>query len=372
MFSDLNEIQFCETDAAKVESQVLTTHEAITGKKLYPGDPERLFLEGLAALVSQQRMIIDYTGKQNLLGYAGGDYLDHLGVLTDTTRIGPSAAQVSIEYSIAGAMESAVLIPEGSRVTPGGQIYFATTEVTEIPAGETTATVTAECTVAGSKANGFVPGQINKMVDVVEYITSVYNIDMSLGGSDKESDANMQQRIRLAPEKYSTAGPGLGYQYWAKSAHQDILDVSVLSPAPGDIAIYVLMQAGTLPSSAIIEAVQAEVTGEKRRPLSDTVSVAAPVQYPYDVNITYYISMSDSTRAAAIQTAVNRSVDEYIVWQKSKIGRGINPSELIHRVKQAGAKRVEVAHPAAFTPLDFTQVASDGSKTVTYGGLENG
>jgi phage-related baseplate assembly protein len=316
MFSDLNNIKFTETDTAKVESHVLTTHEAITGKKLYPGDPERLFLEGLAGLIAQQRVIIDYAGKQNLLGYAQGDFLDHLGILTDTTRLEASAAKATMRYSIAGPLGFAVLIPEGSRVTPGGQIYFFTTEAAEIPAGDTSVTVTAQCQTAGSDGNGFVAGQINKMVDVVENVTSVVNTDMSLGGSDKESDENMQQRIRLAPEKYSTAGPELGYQYWAQAAHQDILDVSVLSPAPGDVAIYVLMQGGALPPQEILDAVEAEVTAEKRRPLNDNLTISAPDQAAYDVNITYYVGMSDSTRAAAVQTAVNTAVDEYMLWQK--------------------------------------------------------
>ena len=372
MFSDLADISFVDTDTSKVEQNVITMYEAITEKKLYPGDPVRLFLEALAAVIAQQRYHIDYTGKQNLLGYAQGDFLDHLGVLTDTTRLEASAAKATMQYSIAEPLGFAVLIPEGSRVTPGDQIYFATTEAAEIPAGDTSVTVTAQCQTAGSAGNGFVAGQINKMVDVVENITSVANTDTSLGGSDEEADENMQQRIRLAPEKYSTAGPELGYQYWAQAAHQDILDVSVVSPTPGDVVIYVLMQGGALPAQEILDAVEAEVTAEKRRPLNDSLTVSAPDQVAYDVHITYYIGTSDSTRAAAIQTAVNNAVDEYILWQKSKIGRDINPSELVRRVQQAGAKRVEVTSPGSFQALNLAEVAADGSRTVTYGGLEDG
>ncbi|MCF7936831.1 MAG: baseplate J/gp47 family protein [Synergistales bacterium] len=371
MFSDLDNIQFTETDTAKVESYVLTTHEAITGKKLYPGDPERLFLEGLAALIAQQRVIIDYTGKQNLLGYAQGNFLDHLGVLTDTTRLEASAAKATMQYSIAEPLGFAVLIPAGSRVTPGGQIYFATTEAAEIPAGDTSVTVTAQCQTAGSDGNGFVAGQINKMVDVVENITSVANTDTSLGGSDEEADDNFRQRIRLAPEKYSTAGPYHAYVYWAQTAHQDIADVSVLSPTPGQVNLYVLMTGGELPQQTHLDDVEEIVSSDKRRPLTDQVSVQAPAQVSFDVDITYYISTNDAGIAASIQDAVQDAVDAYILWQKTKIGRDINPSDLIRRIQQAGAKRVEVTSPAAFQTLDLSEVAADGTKTVTYGGLED-
>jgi len=68
---------------------------------------------------------------------------------------------------------------------------------------------------------------------------------------------------------------------------------------------------------------------------------------------------------------VNNAVSEYVVWQKSKIGRSINPSELVRKVMQAGAKRVEVTSPV-YTDLNDTQVAVEGSISVTYGGLEDG
>lgn len=53
---DLPDISFVETDASRVERDVITTYEAITEKSLYPGDPVRLFLESLAYLIAQQRL----------------------------------------------------------------------------------------------------------------------------------------------------------------------------------------------------------------------------------------------------------------------------------------------------------------------------
>jgi phage-related baseplate assembly protein len=370
MLGDLPEIEFVETDASRVESSVITTYEAIAEKNLRPGDPVRLFLESLAYLIAQQRSLIDYAAKQNLLAYARGDYLDHLGILTDTQRLPAQAAKTTMKFSIAEAMDSAVLIPEGTRATPGDQVYFATAEAAEIPAGDTSVTVTAECTTAGAEANGCLAGQINRLVDPVSHVTSVENTTTSLGGTDKESDDNFRQRIRLAPEKYSSAGARLGYRYWAKEAHQDILDVSVLSPVPGEVEIYVLMEDGELPGQEVLDAVDEQVNADRRRPLSDYVSVHAPEQIGYDIDITYYISTGDATRAKSIQTAVENAVSAYRKWQRVSIGRDINPSELIRRIQQAGAKRVDVDAPA-YAALDKTQVAAESSVNVTYGGLED-
>jgi len=364
------EINFVDIDASSVEQNVITTYEQISGKSLAPGDPVRLFLEALAYLLAQQRSAIDYAAKQNLLAYSEGDFLDHLGRLTDTERLEAKSAQTTLRFEIAEEMESTVLIPEGTRVTPGEQLYFATDETAEISAGDTSVTVSATCKESGSKGNGYVAGQISKLVDPVEHVTSVENTTTSLGGTDQESDENLRERIRLAPEKYSSAGPNLGYRYWALEAHQDIIDVSVLSPAPGQVAVYVLMQGGELPEQSILDDVEAEVSAEKRRPLSDQVSVSAPERVSYDIDLTYYISTADSTRASAIKDAVQQAVDDFVSWQKDAIGRDINPSELIRRVQQAGAKRVRMDSPS-FQSVDDYQVASDGTVSVTYGGLED-
>ena len=330
----------------------------------------RLFLEGLAYLISQQRYIIDHAARQNLLAYAGGDFLDHLGILTDTQRLPAQAARTTMQFSLAEALGSAVTIPQGTRVTPGEQIYFATIETVEIAPGDTSATVTAECQSPGAFANGFVAGQINKMVDLVGHVSSVQNLTTSLGGSDLENDDNFRERIQLSAEKYTNAGSRLSYKYWALDAHQDILDVSVISPEPGHVAVYVLMENGELPSPEILTLVEDSVSGDKTRPLTDFVSVSAPVQVNYDLDVTYYISSANSVQAASIQKNVQDAIDSFLLWQRSAIGRDINPSELISRIQQAGAKRADVASPG-FTALGLAQVAKDVSASVTYGGLED-
>ncbi|MNW67399.1 hypothetical protein D3C74_459810 [compost metagenome] len=65
---------------------------------------------------------------------------------------------------------------------------------------------------------------------------------------------------------------------------------------------------------------------------------------------------------------VTSAVDAYLLWQKSKLGRNINPSELIRRVMTAGALRVDVTSPT-FTEVDTLEVAKDAAVNITYGGL---
>ena len=111
--------------------------------------------------------------------------------------------------------------------------------------------------------------------------------------------------------------------------------------------------------------------GDRRiRPLTDRVVVRAPAVREDDVNMTYYIPSLNKSVGTAIQADVDTAVAIYNTWQTDKIGRDINPSYLIQKVMEAGAKRVVVESPV-FIVLDESTVAKTGTVAVTFGGVED-
>ncbi len=367
----LPEISFCETDSEKTEAAVISIYERLTETTLYPGDPVRLFLEALAAVVIQQRFLIDFSAKQNLVAYASGDYLDHLGALMDTPRLQESPARVQVRFSLDAPLAFAVAIPKETRVTPDRNIFFATESATEIPAGETSVDVWASCQTDGADGNGFLVGQINKLVDPVSYVARASNVTASSGGADVETDTRYRKRILAAPRSFSVAGPAGAYIHWAKTAHQEIVDVSVRSPSPGVVEVRPLMLNGALPDHAILAAVEDIFADNQIRPLTDQVVVLAPEPVNYDLTVDYYIAREQAAVSGQIRTAVAKAVQEFQTWQSEKLGRDINPSELAKRMITAGAKRVVTASPV-FQVLAVYQVARLGTVTLNYGGLEDG
>ena len=102
-----------------------------------PGDPVRLFLESLAYVISDQNSLIDLAGKQNLLAYARGGHLDHLGAPMGVIRIQPQPARTTVRFGVDEALAFAVPIPAGTRVTTqSGGVMFATLSDAVLPAGE--------------------------------------------------------------------------------------------------------------------------------------------------------------------------------------------------------------------------------------------
>ena len=369
--SSLPEITFAEKSVQTIESNIITAYEAVAERTLYPGDPVRLFLETIAAIIVQQRTLIDYSAKQNLLAYSSGDVLDHIGVLVGTTRINASAAITTLRFTLSAAQASVITIPAGTRAATEDGLTFATNVAATILAGSTSADIAATCTDVGTAGNDLAVGQINKMVDLIAYVASVTNTTTSEGGAAIEDDDDYRERIHLAPESFSVAGPTGAYEYWAKTASSLIVDVSVISPTPGVVEIRPLLSGGVIPGTELLEAVDSVVNDINIRPLTDQVGVLAPTAVSYDVVLTYYIASSNSALVSSIQAAVTTAIAAYVLWQKSKLGRDINPSELIARIMAAGAKRVAVTTPV-YTAISASSVAVAGTVTATYGGLENG
>lgn len=346
-------------------------YKAITGKDvvLDRADPMSLILYALSIQVYQALLYVDKTGKQDLLKYSYGAYLDNLAAMKGIAREQAKPSRAMIRFTLSGIQPSTVEIPEGTRVT-NGEVYFQTESHAEIPSGESSVDVAAECMTSGVVGNNLEVGEINILVDPVPYVAKVANTEPTTGGADIEDDDTLKDRIYIAPSKYSVAGPEESYRYWVKTYNSNISDVLIYSDDPVDVVIEFIMNDGELPSESMLLGVQKFLSDEQIRPLTDRVTVKAPETVEYKVNVKYFVNQSDLKKADTIKTAVNAAVDDYIQWQRSKIGRDINPSQLIQQMVSAGAKRVEVALPV-FQVIGKANVAKLSSKTVTYGGLED-
>ena len=331
----------------------------------------RMELYAAAAQIYQAMQYIDRQGKQSILKYSYSDFLDNLAIFKGVTRNPATPATTTLRFTLSAERDTATGIPQGTRVSTAGSIYFSTDVYAEIPAGSTTVDVPATCTVAGTDGNGFAAGELATIVDPIPYVASVTNTTATEGGAEIESDDDLAERVFLAPGAYSTAGPEDGYLYHAKAYSAAIGDVVATSEqAAGTVYIVFIMADGSTPGEEMIEGLEEYLQGKTIRPMTDLVRVAAPQEVQYTINLTYYINRSDSAKAVTIQAEVAKAVDNYKAWQRA-IGRDINPSQLVRMVMDAGAKRVMVTEPE-YTPVDAIKVSAlQGDAVINYGGLED-
>lgn len=377
--SKLPDITFAEKDVEIILNDMINGYENAhyeqTGEQitLYPGDKRRIFLYSQALREFQLRQLIDYSAKQNLLKYSSGDFLDNLGAWWNAERLGAKFATVTEQFNLSAAQTSIQKIPKGTRASASTSngIYFATTEDIEVPVGSTSITVVLTCTTAGIVGNDFIPGEIKVLSDPLPWIASITNVDTSQGGADIQNDDSFREDIHESPEGFSVAGPSKAYEHFAKKYNQSITDVKAWSPSPGCVDVIVLLTGGEIPTPTFLHGLYDFLSDKSKRPLNDKLTTSAPEEINYDINITYYILKDDSTNVSTIQINVNKAIQDYILWQRSKIGRSINIDELKTRIKKAGANRSVITSPI-YTKLTSTQIAVPSTNiSITYGGLED-
>ena len=367
---DVSPISFATADPDEIDVEVVATVEKLLGRKLERADPLRIYLRAVELLLLQIRLLVDRVAKQNLLAFAEGEYLERLGDLVGVERLPATAAWTTVEVTLSTPREAPTVIKKNTRVTAGDEIYFALDEPLIFLAGEVTKACRATCTVTGEVGNNYAVGEINQIVDPQAFLQSIQNVTPSAGGSDVESDDNLRERIHEAPEAYSCAGSEGAYQFHTKSVSALISDVAVDSETPGTVQVYPLMKGGELPTQEILDAVDEYLNKRTVRPLTDQLSIRVPTINEYELDLSYWISREDVTAAAEIQAAAEVAVQDFIEWQRSKLGRDLNPSRLIHMLLTAGVKRVEVRSPQ-FAATDKFTVSIPSSVTATFAGLED-
>lgn len=379
-----SDYEFIQTDATALVNTLIAAYEKLTGVTVQPASPERLFIAWVADIIVQTRVAINYAANQNIPSRAVGENLDALAELFYTQqRPGAKAASCTVSFSISEPQMSAVLIPAGTRITDAANtLIWETVSDAYIVAGEASVDVMARCQEAGTAGNGYVAGQLNTVVDVFPYYVTCSNITATDGGTNAATDEEFFELLKASEDAYSTAGPMGAYEYWAKSVSTEIADVKAICPIKdgeiqaGHVAIFALMDDGTIATDTIKDLILTACNDDKVRPLTDLVSVEDPSVVPYDITLTYYISRDTTTAASEIQAQVEAAVDSYVAWQCARLGRDINPSKLVSMLMATGIKRVDVSAPV-FQRLNdggdhaVPEVASIRNLTISSGGYED-
>lgn len=359
-------LDFIETKPKELYEKSIATLQKLLGEPLLQGDERRIFLESFIPIILGLKNDINFTGNQNLLKFASGRYLDAIGDMFNVYRFPANEAQAKVSFFIANSLNFDVAIPKGTRVTADGKIFFATNAVAKIAAGKTDVQVNVFAAVRGKAPNGLTIGQINALVDLVPYVVGVSSVEESFGGTDVEDDDNYRERIRISPERFSTAGPSGSYEFYALSASPLVCDVYVVSPTPGDVDVYIVSSATTVPDDNLTQLVEKALSADMVRPLTDFVHVKPAIVKPYDIEVVYFNVDDSKISDTNLAQTVAKEIENFTQRNKKKMGGAINPDELKFEILKAGAYRVEVLSPE-YTPLLGNEVAVAQKVTVRKG-----
>jgi phage-related baseplate assembly protein len=378
--------EFISRKAEAIRAEIIKLYEELSGKTLQPGQPEMLLIDMMAYRETILRTGIQAAAVQNLVQFSSAPVLDYLGDIVGVKRLQAEPATCTLKFKNNGYSD--IIVQSGFRVASAdGAIVFETTEEKYLNAqagnGATPFIyIQAEATEAGVAGNGYAIGTINAALDQATYETGgdpvptsvivIENSTLTVGGTDTEQDAGLRERILLAPNAFSVAGPTEAYRYWARTASADIKDVEVVSPTPGTVNIVILPTIDADRSSGADAereaAVLATVSAERVRPLCDTVTTDHATEVP--VIITVNVIRRSATPAIQLQPLLEAALANLILAGRSEFGKSILKNEIIATFMNiAGVYNVTVVAPTSDITIGATSVWIDDASSVSITGV---
>lgn len=184
-----------------------------------------------------------------------------------------------------------------------------------------------------------------------------------------ESDEDFRRRIQLAPEGLSVAGPEGAYIFHTLSAHVDVLDASVHSPAPAEVVVTVLSRQGDgTPDASLLAAVESTLLNGNVRPLTDHVTVAAAQVQPYEIRAE--LTTFNGPDSGLVIAEANRRVEQFRS-QSQRLDRDVPLSALYAVLHVEGVQRVKLISPAADIVVDAQSAAFCTGVVITHVGTND-
>ena len=155
------DIDFVPETTEEILEELVDTYEQVlseeTGQaeKLPVASREKIILNTMAYELSVLAQLFNDRAKQNLPKYSRGDFLEVLASFWGLTRRQASPALGEAEFTLSAVREDDILIPKGTRVSPGDKLFFETDEDLIIRSPSLTGRVGITCQQAGAVGNGF-------------------------------------------------------------------------------------------------------------------------------------------------------------------------------------------------------------------------
>lgn len=129
-----------------------------------------------------------------------------------------------------------------------------------------------------------------------------------------EADEVYRQRLAVAPEAWSTAGPEGAYVFFGYTASGEVLDLAVYSEDDGvclapEVQVVLLSRVGDgTASPELLATVRTALRRKDIRPLADLVTVRSAEPLPFNVHVTLKVD-GGASKALVVEAATHRITD---------------------------------------------------------------
>lgn len=156
-----------------------------------------------------------------------------------------------------------------------------------------------------------------------------------------ESDDSLRERVQMAMEGLSVAGPRNAYIFHARSADGRVADASATSPSPAEAVVTVQSALGNGTANAeLLAIVAAYLSDEDRRPVADRLTVQSATVIDYTVTAVLHLNTVGPEAEAIRAEAEARLVA--LVTKRSRLGMSVHRSALDAALHIEGVRKVEL------------------------------
>lgn len=197
----------------------------------------------------------------------------------------------------------------------------------------------------------------------LDNLAAFYGVTRQPGESDDALRARTIDRIMGS----SSAGGASWYRYHAMSADPLVRDVSVSSPAPGQVLVSVLSTAGNgAASPALLAAVEDVVQSDSVRVVTDTVTVTGATIST--VPVTAQIYLYPDTPSSVFDGLQAQLVAAFAA--AAGLGWDVTRSWLTAQLHPSGVQRVVLSAPAADVVCGPSTMPALGAISLTLAGRD--
>ena len=182
----------------------------------------------------------------------------------------------------------------------------------------------------------------------------------------KEEDDPFRERIQLAFEGLTTAGPRNSYILHARNASGLVADATAESPSPCCVTVTVLSSEGEgVASPELLATVATELNDENVRPLTDFVTVQGAQIIHYSITAILHMDGAGPEGDASLAEAIKR-LAKWINPRK-RLGVEVARSAVDAQLHVAGVSRVELTEWVDLAPTKAQAAYCTGYSVVLAG-----
>ncbi len=294
----------------EILSRMVNKYEELSGGAVNEESDIMLRLRVLSGELYNSYVAGEFIKRQMFVTTATGEYLDKHALSRGLYRKEAEKASGEVTFSVEVASLTDIVIDKGTVVSTSGEdaASYVTDSAVTLYAGDRSISAPVTAVEGGARYN-VIANSVTVLVTPPSGITSVTNAKAIKGGTDKETDDELRQRVLNSYRDISNGTNAVYYQRLAESV-AGVHSASVVSKARGEgtINVYVCGKTDSPMNKDVIERVQTLL--EENRELN--VDIMVLYATALNISFSFNLEVEDGYSFDTVKANITEKAQKYV------------------------------------------------------------